>query len=79
MSERTFELVEKALAEHVADENNGSLLTQWFIVACGVSTTDPMVSHYQYMNHDGAPHEWLGLLHMAIRRANGFNGVGEEL
>lgn len=69
MSKETYEALETALRAHVADEANGAYLTGWSLTAAGVSSTDPNATEYIYANHDGPPHEWLGLQQMARRRA----------
>lgn len=68
MSDETFDAVEEALRAHMADEHDGALLNHWMIVAHGISATTANYSHYQYMNHAGPPHEWLGLLSMVNER-----------
>lgn len=78
MSDQTYEAVEAALRAHVADETDGGYLAAWTIAAAAVSVADSTETHYVYANHDGAPHEWLGLQAMAHRRAMRWDaGEGE--
>lgn len=69
MSDETYAAVEEAIQAHLADENDGAYLTHWHLVAAGAVPTASNETVYQYANHDGAPHEWIGLLWMAHRRA----------
>lgn len=69
MSTATYAVLEDAVRAHVADETDGGYATAWHIVAAAVSPDSPDETHYQYVTHDGAPHEWIGLLWMAQRRA----------
>lgn len=69
MSDTTWDALEEALRTHVADETDGGYLAAWTLAAAAVSPADPNETHYVYANHDGAPHEWLGLQQMAHRRA----------
>jgi len=69
VSQRTYEAVEAAIREHMADENDGAYLTAWTLAAAGADPADPETTHYVYANHNGAPHEWMGLQAMAARRA----------
>lgn len=69
MSDETYEALEAAIRAHVAEETNGGYLTAWTLAAAAASVTDSGETHYSYANHDGAPHEWLGLQSMARRRA----------
>lgn len=69
MSEVTYAALEDALRAHIADETDGGYLTAWTLAAAAVSPADPNETHYTYANHEGAPHEWLGLQAMAHRRA----------
>ena len=69
MSQETYDALEVAVRAHVADENNGAYLTAWHLVSAGVSVRATDETHYSYVTHDGPPHEWIGLLWMAQRRA----------
>jgi hypothetical protein len=69
VSDETYRAVEDALRAHMADENDGAYLVHWHLVSAGVVPADADRTVYQYANHDGAPHEWVGLLWMAQRRA----------
>lgn len=69
MSAETHRKLEEALREHVTDETDGGYLTSWTMAAAAASPNDAESTHYVYANHDGAPHEWLGLQAMAHRRA----------
>lgn len=78
MSEDTWQGVEDAIRAHVLDESGGGYLTHWTLAAAAVSPDDARETHYVYANHDGAPHEWLGLQAMAHRRAMRWEaGEGE--
>jgi hypothetical protein len=69
MSVDTYRAVEDAIRAHVADETEGGYLTAWTLACAAVSPSDANATSYVYANHDGAPHEWLGLQSMARRRA----------
>lgn len=69
MSKETYEAVEAALKAHMADEHDGAFLTQWVIAAHAIDSTEANASYYEYFNHDGPPHEWMGLVSMLERRA----------
>ncbi len=69
MSDGTYTALIDALRIHVADETDGGYLTAWHLVAHAAVPADPDASSYVYATHEGAPHEWTGLLHMALRRA----------
>lgn len=78
MSDETYRAVEEALQRHVADENDGALLTAWTLGAAAISVSRSDETHYVYMNHDGPPHEWLGVQWMMRRRAMRWEaGEGE--
>lgn len=74
----TYEQVERALQAHASAQTDGGLLMHWTLAMAVVSADDPNETHYIYANHDGAPHEWLGLQAMAHRRAMRWEaGEGE--
>jgi hypothetical protein len=75
VSDETYNAIEKAIQAHLAEEKNGALLNHWLLVAHGISATESDLSHYLYLNHDGPPHEWMGLLDMAMSR---FSRVSNE-
>lgn len=78
MSDETYRVMEQAIRDHVADATDGGYLTAWTLASAAVSPTDSNETHYIYANHDGAPHEWLGLQAMAHRRAMRWDaGQGE--
>jgi hypothetical protein len=68
MSDETWNAVEKAIQQHLADEHGGAFLTSWIVVAHGISAQDSNYSYYKYMSSDGPSHEKLGLLNMAMFR-----------
>lgn len=78
MSAETYEALEDALRAHVADATDGGYLTAWTLTAHAVVPDDAGASRYVYANHDGAPHEWTGLLHMALRRATRWQDEAES-
>jgi hypothetical protein len=69
MSDETYAAMERAIRAHVNDVTEGGYLSGWTLAASAVSPTDANATNYIYANHDGAPHEWLGLQSMARRRA----------
>ena len=69
MSDTTYAALEDAIRAHVADETSGGYLTCWYLAAAAARPEDAQCTEYVYANHDGAPHEWLGLQWMAQRRA----------
>ncbi len=69
MSDETYAAMEDAIRAHVADETDGGYLTAWHLAAHAAIPADADGSSYVYATHDGAPHEWWGLLNMAQRRA----------
>lgn len=78
MSNTTYAALEDAIRAHVADENGGAYLTDWFLSAAGALPEDPNATAYTYANSNGSPHGWLGLLGMAQRRAMRWEeGEGE--
>lgn len=69
MSKETYEAVQEALKAHMADEYHGAYLIHWVLAAHAVDSADPNASYYAYFNHEGPPHEWMGLVTMLERRA----------
>jgi len=69
VSDQTWQAVEDAIRAHVFDETDGGYLTHWTLAAAAVRPESSDVTSYTYANHDGAPHEWMGLQAMAHRRA----------
>lgn len=69
MSDATYDAMEEAIRAHVLDATEGGYMAGWVLTAAAVPPSEPDSSHYLYANHEGAPHEWLGLLRMAVRRA----------
>jgi hypothetical protein len=69
MSKATYEELEEAIRKHIADATEGGYLTAWTLTAAAARPEDADTTEYLYVNHDGAPHEWLGLQSMAHRRA----------
>lgn len=78
MSKETYAALEEALRAHVADESEGGYLTHWTLAAAAARPESPDSTSYIYANHDGAPHEWLGLQAMAHRRAMRWEAGDEE-
>lgn len=72
MSEQTWQAVEDAIRAHMAEENDGAYLTGWVSVCVAVSAKNPDMAHYQYMNHKGPSHEWMGLLEMGHQRSQTY-------
>jgi len=78
MSKETLDAVAAAVRAHMADENDGALVTAWLVISHGVDANDSQIDHYQYLSPDCAPHELIGLAGMAQRKWS-FNGsFGEE-
>lgn len=69
MSDATWQAVEDAMRIHMADENQGAYLTGWVATCVGASAKDSHTAHYQFMNHMGPAHEWMGLAEMTHQRA----------
>jgi hypothetical protein len=69
VSDSTYAALEEALRAHVADETDGGYLVHWTLAAAAARPDDSDSTEYVYANHDGPPHEWLGLQSMAHRRA----------
>jgi hypothetical protein len=70
MSQQTFEALEHALREHLADEIPGIALTAWMSIAAGVSldNADP-ITFYLRSGSNGPLHERIGLLRYATVQA----------
>jgi hypothetical protein len=73
VTEETYNAVEKAIQAHMAADRGGALLNHWVLIAHGISATERDMSHYLYLNHDGPPHEWMGLFDMAMSRISRLN------
>jgi hypothetical protein len=77
MSDETYERMQEAVRQHVADATDGGYMSGFFLVAAAVKPETADATDYVYANHDGAPHEWLGLLGMAERRARRLSNEGD--
>lgn len=68
MSDTTHAALEDAIRAHASDIGGEDVfLTDWHVVAA-CATADPDHTFYAYATSNTAPHAWLGLLHMALRR-----------
>jgi hypothetical protein len=79
MSQQTMDAVEKAIAEHLADANEGAYLTGYLLIATGVSPKDEGGTRYSVLEPEDQPvHVSLGLasyLGMLIDN----KGIGDDV
>jgi len=73
-----YQALENAVRAYVAEMGDGAYLTGWTLTASAASAGDPNATEYVYATHQGPPHEWLGLLAMAERRAARVQTEGDE-
>lgn len=68
MSAQTKAAMDAAMAAHLADEMEGVILTNWYVVLCGSIMDRPDENSYWYDNADHQPMDRsVGLVKMADR------------
>jgi len=66
MSEKTKEVLDKAVQEHLADEMNGAFMTDYILSAAGVSADKTEYTEYLHSCSNSPFHNLLGLANMAL-------------
>ncbi|NED96460.1 hypothetical protein G1H11_14210 [Phytoactinopolyspora alkaliphila] len=79
MSAETARALEEALRAHVADEDDGSFVTGWIIIAAAAMPEDGDATSYSYITPEMQPvHASMGLLAMAQRWFNRCDNQEDE-
>ena len=69
MSDETYDVLEQAIRDHVADVTDGCIATDWVLLSAAVGA-EPLLTRYVDACSETAAHSLEGLLHRAVRKAS---------
>lgn len=66
MSKGSYEKLENALREHMADVYPGAILTDWILLSASAAAESASITRYYAEYSDSPHHTLLGLAHMQV-------------